>query len=246
MTTDTEPVRPPFVLVHGGRHGGWCWRRVADRLRGAGHHVETPTLTGLGERAHLLNPDIGLDTHIRDVVAVFEFADLTDAVLVAHSYAGMVVCGAMEEIADRVRSLVFLDAHMPRTGESTLDQVDEVTAQRFITLADEKGEGWYLPPTDASYWGITDPDDAAWVNCRTTAQPLKTYLDRVGSTDRAWAHPGTFIECRSPSQAALIPFERPRARAAVDDHFQYRVLEASHDAMVTAPDALTALLLEVA
>src|SRR5947199_7272840 len=100
----------PFVLVHGGRHGGWCWRPVAALLRAAGHEVYTPTLTGLGERAHLLSPQISLDTHVRDVVAVFEFEDIRDAVLVGHSYAGMVVSGAMELIAERVRSLVLLDA----------------------------------------------------------------------------------------------------------------------------------------
>jgi len=239
-------ARPSFVLVHGGRHGGWCWRRVSARLRGAGHEVCTPTLTGLGDRAHLLTPEVGLDTHIRDLVAVFEFEDLTDAVLVAHSYAGMVASGAMEQIADRVRRLVFLDAHMPKTGESTLDQVDAETAQRFRDLAEEKGEGWYLPPTDASYWGVTDPDDAAWVNRRTTPQPLRTYLDPVGDTSRAWAHPGTFIECGTPLRRGLIPLDRPRARSAADPAFRYRILDAGHDAMVTAPEALTRLLLEAA
>ena len=91
--------KPPFVLVHGGRHGGWAWRDVARRLRQAGHDVYAPTLTGLCERAHLLRPDIGLDTHIGDVVGVLEFEDLHDTVLVAHSYGGMPVAGAMERIA---------------------------------------------------------------------------------------------------------------------------------------------------
>ncbi|MGW0582764.1 alpha/beta fold hydrolase, partial [Streptomyces sp. NPDC002920] len=105
------PARSPFVLLHGGRHGGWCWKHVAAALRQEGHLVYTPTLTGLGERAHLLSPSIGLDTHVQDLVAVFEFEDIQDAVLVAHSYGGMVASGAMERIADRVRSLVLFDAH---------------------------------------------------------------------------------------------------------------------------------------
>lgn len=244
--TGTGEQRPPYVLVHGGRHGSWCWRRVAERLRAAGHEVFTPTLTGLGDRAHLLHRDIGLDTHVRDLVAVFEFEDLANTILVGHSYGGMVVSGAMEHIADRVRRLVFLDAHMPTTGESMLDMVDADATRRLVGLADEKGEGWYLPPTDASYWGITDPDDIAWVNARITAQPLRTYLDPVGCTDRAWAHPGTFIECGTPLQDGLIPLHRPRARSAEDPQFRYRVLDAPHDAMITDAEALTSLLIEAA
>ena len=114
---------PPFVLLHGGRHGGWCWARVAPLLRDAGHEVYTPTLTGLGERAHLLSPEIGLSTHIQDLVKVFEFEDIEDAILVAHSYGGVVTSGAMELIHHRVRSLVFLDALLTRGGETVLDVV---------------------------------------------------------------------------------------------------------------------------
>jgi pimeloyl-ACP methyl ester carboxylesterase len=241
----TARAAPPFVLVHGGRHGGWCWDRVAPKLRDAGHQVYTPTLTGLGERAHLLRPDIGLATHIQDVVALFQSEDIRAAMLVAHSYAGMVVSGAMEQIADRVHKLIFLDADMPRTGESTLDLTDPAAAEQLLKLAAEKGEGWYIPPQDASVWGVTDPEDIAWVNSNTTAQPLKTYTDRVGPTERAWAHPGLFIECRA-SQARHVSISRPRERSAGDPSFGYRVLDSPHDAMVTSPEALTQVLLEAA
>jgi pimeloyl-ACP methyl ester carboxylesterase len=233
----------PFVLVHGGRHGGWCWRDVASGLRAAGHDVYTPTLTGLGERAHLLHPDIGLATHVQDLVGVLEWEDLMDVVVVAHSYAGMVVCGAMETIAPRVRRLVFIDAHMPRTGESMFDMIGEPAAAQRIALANEVGQGWFIPPTDASYWGVEDSDDIAWVNSKTTAQPLKTYEERVGRTDKAWAHPGTFIECQ-PSGLPDHVLDRPRQRSGVDTRFHHRVLRAPHDAMVTAPDALTTMLIE--
>lgn len=235
---------PTFVLVHGGRHGGWCWQRVATRLRRTGHHVYAPTLTGLADRSHLLRPDIGLATHIRDIVGLFEFEDIYDAVLVAHSYGGMVVSGAMEEIADRVRSLVYLDAHTPQTGQSAMDMAGAETAKRLIDLAEAEGEGWFIPVSDASYWGVTDPDDIAWMNRRITPQPLKTYQDPVGPTDRAWAHPGMFIECRGPQQAAYIPLDRARERSANDETFLYRVLAAPHDALITHPDEVTELLLE--
>ncbi|MFC9454368.1 alpha/beta fold hydrolase [Streptomyces sp. NPDC056983] len=238
--------RPPFVLVHGGRHGGWCWKRLTPLLHAAGHQVYTPTLTGLGERSHLLHADVGLDTHIRDVVAVFECEDLQDVVLVAHSYAGMVVTGAMEQISDRVRQLVFLDAHMPRAGESALDLSAPGAREQLLKLASEQGEGWYIPPGDSSFWGLSDPEDIAWVNGKITAQPLKTYTDPVGHTDRAWAHPGMFIECRNPADRQHAAPVRPFERSATDTHFHYRQLDAAHDAMVTAPSALASILFEAA
>jgi pimeloyl-ACP methyl ester carboxylesterase len=232
-----------FVLLHGGRHGGWCWKRVAPRLRGEDHEVFTPTLTGLGDRSHLLHPGVGLSTHVEDLVALFEYEDIRDAVLVAHSYGGVVANGAMEEIADRVRYLVYVDAQLPRSGESMLDLVGPEGAEKMRALVDEQGEGWYLPPTDASYWGITDAADRRWTNKRITAQPFKTYTDPVGPTDRAWAHPGLFIECAMPLQAFPIPLDRARERSRVDGRFDYQVLNAEHDAPITAPDELARMLL---
>jgi pimeloyl-ACP methyl ester carboxylesterase len=239
-TQSTKEESPPFVLLHGGRHGGWCWRRVARRLRAAGHVVHTPTLTGLGERSHLNGPHIGLDTHVRDLVSVFEFEDISDSVLVAHSYGGIVATAAMEEIAERVRLMVYVDAVMPRSGESLFSIIGPVAAQARTDRAAAEGEGWYIATTDASYWGVTDQDDIAWVNSKTTSQPIKTYQDAVVSADRAWEHPAMFIECR-PS--AMEPLTNPRERAKVDPHFHYHVLDAAHDVMITAPDELAELLL---
>src|SRR3954468_17985304 len=110
-----------YVLVHGGGHGGWCYQKVAALLRGAGHDVYTPTLTGLGERSHLVSPDVDLDMHIADVVAVLHYDDLRDVILVGHSYGGMVITGVADRAADRIGRLVFLDAANPRNGESLLD-----------------------------------------------------------------------------------------------------------------------------
>jgi pimeloyl-ACP methyl ester carboxylesterase len=236
-------ARPPLVLVHGGRHGGWCWARLSPLLREAGHDVYTPTLTGLGERAHLLRPDIGLEIHIQDLVSVFEFEDIADAVLVGHSYAGLVVTGAMEQIADRVRSVVFLDALVPRSGESMFDIVAPGIKRGLHQLANREGEGWYLPTSDAYFYGVSDPADAAWLNSKLTAQPLKTYTDPIGVAERVWAHPGMFIEC-APSQLTPDQLQRMRARSEVEPRFTYRVVECAHDVMVTEPKRLAALLLE--
>jgi pimeloyl-ACP methyl ester carboxylesterase len=99
-----------FVLVHGAWHGGWCWPRVADRLRSARHKVFTPTLTGLGERSHLLSPEIDIATHVTDVVNVIKWERLTDVVLCGHSYGGFVISGVAEKMSAAIRSIVFLDA----------------------------------------------------------------------------------------------------------------------------------------
>ncbi len=233
----------PFVLVHGGRHGGWCWTRVAPLLRDAGHDVYTPTLTGLGERAHLLGREIGLETHIQDLVAVFDFEDIVDAVLVGHSYGGCVVAGAMEQIADRVRALVLIEALVPRSGESMFDIVEPEIKRQLRQLAERKGDGWYLPSSDASFYGVSKPADVAWVNSKTTAQPLKTYTDPIGVAERVWTHPGMFIEC-VPSQLTPELRARMRARSRLKPRFAYRVVDCAHDMMVTEPELLTDLLLE--
>ncbi|WP_249019834.1 alpha/beta fold hydrolase [Conexibacter sp. S30A1] len=233
MSTD----KPPFVLIHGGRHGGWAWREIAHRLRGLGHEVYTPTLTGLGERAHLVSREIGLDTHINDIAAVFKYEDIEDAILVAHSYGGMPTAGAMEHIADRVRSVIWLDAHLPKEGESIFDLIGGERARRMIGMSETDGEGWLVPVSDASWWGLTDPEQIAWVNSKTTPQPIKTYTDKIGTVDRAWSHPGLAIECR-PSRLPEVDLERQRTRAAEEATFDYIALDGCHEIMVTDPDAL--------
>jgi pimeloyl-ACP methyl ester carboxylesterase len=110
-----------YVLVHGGWHGGWCWQKVTPRLRAAGHDVYTPTLTGLGERAHLLTPAVGLETHIEDVLGVLHYEDLQQVVLVGHSYGGMVITGVADQVPERIAQLVYLDAFVPQDGQSLID-----------------------------------------------------------------------------------------------------------------------------
>jgi len=245
MPSFATSEHPPFVLVHGGRHGGWAWRYVALRLRARGHEVYTPTLTGLGERAHLLSPQIGLDTHIDDLVGVFEFEDLEDVVLVAHSYGGMPVAGAMERVADRVRAVVWLDAHMPRNGESIFGLIGPERAEQMRKMAADAGPGWFIPTSDASWWGLSDPEQIAWVNSKTTPQPIKTYVDAVGTTDRAWSHPGTMIEC-SESRLPELELERQRSRAQTDAHFHRREIDTGHEPMIADPEVLAQLLVDAA
>ena len=135
-----------FVLVHGGWHGAWCWEQVNSRLREAGHAVYTPTLAGLGELSHLLDPSIGLDTHVQDVVDVLDREDLRDVVLVGHSYGGMVISGAGELAAGRLARLDFLDAFVPEGGQSLLDLLSPERRDFYLRAAKEHGEGWRVQP----------------------------------------------------------------------------------------------------
>jgi pimeloyl-ACP methyl ester carboxylesterase len=110
-----------YVLVHGGGHGGWCYQPVARILRSKGHAVYAPSLTGLGDREHLLSPAVDLDMHITDIVKLLEFEDLRDVILVGHSYGGMVITGIADRATDRVGHIVFLDAATPKNGQSLVD-----------------------------------------------------------------------------------------------------------------------------
>jgi pimeloyl-ACP methyl ester carboxylesterase len=207
--------------------------------------VYSPTLTGLGERSHLLSPGIGLATHVADVAAVFEYEDLRDVILVAHSYGGFPAAGAMEQMHERVRRLVLLDAHLPRSGQSVFDLIGAERAAVMVEASRQAGDGWCVPVSDASYWGIADPVDLAWANARVSPQPIKTYQDRLPSAERARAHPTTYVECSASTlPGAEVEWHRERSRAG--GVHQYRVLDAPHDAMITHPQQVAALLLEIA
>lgn len=235
-----------FVLVHGAMHGGWCWKKVAPLLRAAGHEVYTPTLTGLGERAHLAHPDIDLDTHILDVLNVLAFEELTAVVLVGHSYGVVVVAGVAERTPERVAQLVYLDGGLPSDGRSVFDYFppDVVAARRRQVEAE--GAGWrMLPPADPAAWGITDAADAAWVRARVVPQPLKTFTQPSRlANPAAHALPKTLVLCTAASPAAWRAEAIAHARTAPG--WQYRELPTGHDAMITMPRELADLLLEVA
>lgn len=230
------------MLVHGAWHGGWCWRRLTPLLRAAGHDAYTPTLTGLGERAHLLTPDVGLETHAQDVVGVLEYEDLHDVILVGHSYGGMVITAVAERAAQRLAHLVYLDAFLPRDGECLLDFLPPPAREQTLARARAEGEGWYLPPQrDAHPYGITDPADIAWVRRKLTAQPLKTMQQPVRRVDPLAATlPRTYISC-----TATRYFTHSVERARSESGWRHRELATGHDAMITAPAALAGALLDL-
>jgi pimeloyl-ACP methyl ester carboxylesterase len=230
-----------FVLVHGSWHGGWCWREIAPRLRAAGHAVYTPTLSGLGARAHLLTGGVDLTTHIQDIVTLLFYEDLAEVVLVGHSYAGAVISGVAAHTPDRLGSLIYLDAYLPLEGQSLFDVLStEEREAGKAALATGTGLRQPVPP---AMLGITDPTMAAWVALRLTPHPFRTYAQPipVGSPASA-ALPRAFIHCTvGPTTRRFAPFAQ-QARAA---GWAVRELATGHDAMLTAPQPLVELLLEL-
>jgi pimeloyl-ACP methyl ester carboxylesterase len=163
-----------YLLVPGAWLGGWCWKYVALDLRAAGHTVIPATLSGLGERAHMLSRQIDLDTHISDIVGLFEYRDLHDVILVGHSYGGMVVTGVAEQVPDRIRRLVYLDASMPRDGESNDDVIGPKMAAQLRASAMSEGDGWKVPPAPYVVGRMSEHPLREWVAARLTPHPLWT------------------------------------------------------------------------
>src|SRR5512143_1846187 len=169
-----------YVLVHGGWHGAWCWDKVVPLLRAAGHSVYTPTLTGLGEQAALLTPEVGLDTHIQDMVSLIEANDLQQVILVGHSYSGMVITGVADRLPSRIRHLVYLDAAIPRDGQSLADLLP-MGGTMFRREANKNGDGWRVnPPPERPHgrrglFDVTEEPDLGLVRSKITPQSLKTF-----------------------------------------------------------------------
>jgi pimeloyl-ACP methyl ester carboxylesterase len=237
-----------FVLVHGGFHGGWCWQRVARRLRAAGHDVHTPTMTGHGERSHLRSDETGLDLNITDVVNVLEYEDLGDVILVGHSYGGMVVTGVTDRVAHRVRHLVYLDAAMPLDGESLVDlSPGPIGSSRQGSVVLDGVEVLTFDPAALAHLGVVDADDVAFVGPRLTPQAWRTFADPIHLTapDALAAVPFTIIDCvGSPSLGAtrLHPGRKPGAAERVAAAAHALEIDAGHDAMVTEPERVVELL----
>lgn len=233
-----------FVLVHGAYHGGWCWRDVALQLRQAGHEVFTPTLTGLGERKHLLAAAISMDTFVLDVMNVLKFEDLSDVVLAGHSFGGRVIGGVADGAPERIRRLVFLDAGLAPRGESRLDGLSASARADRLAAAERHDGGLSLPPPSASALGITDRDQAAWLEARLTPQPLapdKCRLDLAHPLGNGL--PATYVRCTAPA-LAITDASAEYARSRKD--WVYREFAAGHNAMTSHPQEIAALLIEEA
>jgi pimeloyl-ACP methyl ester carboxylesterase len=230
---------PTFLFVPGAWLGGWCWREIAAPLRTAGHTVICPTLTGLGERAHLVNPDIGLAVHVADIVGVLRYRDLRDVTLVGHSYGGTVITAVSEVAPDRLGRLIYLDASVPRDGESNNDVVGPVMAAQLRSSAAANGDGWRVPPADYVVARLSAPL-RPWVSERLTPHPLRSFEDAVRlRSSEAAALPRTFIRT---TQSDLYDRLIRQAREA---GWHCREIGGGHYAMLTEPAAVIAALTEL-
>jgi pimeloyl-ACP methyl ester carboxylesterase len=233
-----------YVLVHGGGHGGWCYHKVARILRSAGHDVYAPTLTGLGERSHLVSPKVDLDLHVTDVVNVLQYEDLEDVVLVGHSYGGMVITGVADRAAGRVGRLVYLDAANPKDGESLFDIAPRIEATRPRGRAVDGVEMVLFPGTDPlGFFGVRNQTDIEWMTPKLTPHPWKCYEQKLQLHNEAalGAIPQYHIVCSS-----TVPNRDPEliGKARADGHLWE--IDTGHDLMITEPDAVADALLDIA
>jgi pimeloyl-ACP methyl ester carboxylesterase len=236
-----------FVLVHGAGTGGWLWRRVRSLLTRAGHEVFTPTLTGVGERAHLARRDVSLGTHVEDVVGVIEYEELEEVILVGFSYAGMIIPAVADRLPGRVRRLVYLDAIVTDNGRSMLDvmppEVREAWQRHVLA-----GDGWRVPPTPLARLGRIDPDGGDELEirrllARRTPQPLACFTETLAVKRLTALPPSSFIYCSDK------PPEDPLAKQAASLRargWDCHELPTGHYCMLTLPGATAALLAEVA
>jgi pimeloyl-ACP methyl ester carboxylesterase len=233
-----------YVLVHGGGHGGWCYQLVARIMRSNGQEVYTPTLTGLGERAHLLNPSIDLDSHITDIVKVLEFEDLRNVVLVGHSYGGMVITGVADRAGDRIGHLVFLDAATPQNGQSLVEIAGPLmSAARAEGRVVDGMELVLFPGTDPMhFFGVKDPGLIEWMKPKLTPHPWKCFEQKLRLTNESALRkiPQTHIVCT----ATLPGRNRSQLEALSDGRFWD--IDTGHDLMITEPDAVAKMLLRLA
>jgi pimeloyl-ACP methyl ester carboxylesterase len=230
-----------FVLVHGAWHGGWCWRRVADLLQKQGHKVFTPTMTGLGERSHLVDAKVNLATHITDIVNVIKWEGLRDIVLVGHSYGGCIISGVAEEMGGNIGSIVFLDAFVPENGDTLATKASQPVREAIAGLV-EKGET-AMKPVSAAVFRVNEKD-RAWVDAMCTPHPVATLTDKItitGARDRIAKK--SYIRAKGyPS----VPFDGFQERLKADATWRVYELPCGHDVMVDMPDRLSEILVEVA
>ncbi|GAA3594234.1 alpha/beta fold hydrolase [Nonomuraea rosea] len=216
-----------FVLIPGMCHGGWCFEELTERLRGHGHRAYPLTLTGLSERSHLLHGTVNLDTHLQDVTALLAAENIQDAVLVGHSYGGMVITGVADRLPGRVRALVYLDAVVPEDGDSCW------------SLVSERERQWYTDVVENGYAVRTLP----FFDARATPHPLASLLQPL-SRPAGRARGPRQVYVYAAAWAGESPFTPVYQRLSEDSGWTTHALDSGHNLMRDAPDDLLKILLE--
>ncbi|MBB5637100.1 pimeloyl-ACP methyl ester carboxylesterase [Pedobacter cryoconitis] len=232
--------QPVFVLVHGAWHGGWCWQKVSKKLRAEGGLVYTPTLSGLGENKNMLNNQIDLNTHIEDIVNLIVKNNLHHVILVGHSYGGVVIAGVADRIPERLEKLVYLDAVLTENGESTFSVNPKQSQDDFTKKAMDFDKGLSIPPPSSTWFGLKDSITVKLTDDSLTSQPYKTFTQPLVLKHPYGNHlPLIYIACTDPELPVLKQFAR---RTKKNKMWKYYELKTGHDAMISMPNELTALL----
>jgi pimeloyl-ACP methyl ester carboxylesterase len=231
-----------YCLVHGGWCGGWVWKRVARPLREEGHDVYTPTMTGLGERSHLLSAAINLSTNIQDIVNVIKFEELNDVILCGHSYAGFVISGVADLISERIAALVYLDAWVPEDGDSMFTLLPE-SWQLSIIKEVAPYEGYRRPAIPAVALQVNERD-RAWVDRMCTPHPLGTMTEGIrlhGNHRKVKKRIFALASGWGPN-----PVREFYEKLQRDPAWIMRTIQCGHDAMLDEPEEVANILREAA
>ncbi|MGI9328539.1 MAG: alpha/beta fold hydrolase [Pseudomonadales bacterium] len=229
-----------YVLVHGAWHGGWCWQRVANQLRAEGHQVFSPSLSGLGDRAHLLSPTINLSTHVADIANIISSYSLHDVVLCGHSYGGLIITAVADAMPESIAALVYLDALIPASGQSMFDTIPREIAEEFRQQA-AAGDGFSVPPMSAEQFNV-NAADASWMNAQCTNHPLGSFAEPVTLTGQSDLVPRRVY-------VLAAGFDHPGTKAAYESVCERSdwvtlIMQGGHDLMLDAPDAVSEVLLD--
>lgn len=239
----TKSAPKDYVLLHGAWHGGWAWDSVKPLLEGPGVRVFAMTLKGLAERQNENGPDVTLDTHIDEVIALMDRERMTNAVLVGHSYAGMVVTGVCDRRPERIAHVVYLDAFLPASGQRLYDMAPPERVAQARRETAEKGKGYMAMPPDAAAWGLTGAH-LELVNRRMTPHPANTIEQPLVLTRGGpYAVPRrTYIDCTQP---AMPPFAGIKQRVKSDPRWNYVTVDAGHEVMISHPQLLANILARI-
>ena len=230
-----------FLVAHGAWSAGWVWKKMHPLMAARGHRLITPTYTGLGERGHLANPEIGLDTHIADMLGVIEMEDLRGVVLVGHSYGGMVATGVASRARDRIAQLVYLDAFAPKHGQSLFDLAGPAHEADMRGRAAKSGDGWRIAPNPMP--PDTAAEDRAWCDPRRLPQPIRCFERKLMLEGGELTLPRHYIYAtRCPPGDMFRQFLERGCSEGWGTH----EIDASHNPHITCPDVLMGLLDKIA
>jgi pimeloyl-ACP methyl ester carboxylesterase len=257
---DRVPPPRPIVLVPGACLGGWAWREVATDLRARGHEVYPVTLTGLGERVHLANREVDLDTHIADVVNLLDYEDLTDVVLVGHSYAGVVITGVADRRPERLHAVVYQDTGPLPDGMAIADVQSSEQREAQRLEVEQHGDGWRWPVPDhdtlvAGTYGSAsglEPSHFQLIAARGAPQPYATFTTplRLSSQAPSSVRRVAIFGAEGGMSLALledlIEQHDPRAAVFSDADWELHELPTGHWAMFSLPGPLAELIRQIA